>query len=75
MSKSSHLARKLSLELTDPAEYDGGQLQLNNGHDMDTEQIRGRLFAFPSFMLHRVTPVTRGTRCSLVSWIGGPQFR
>ena len=69
MSKSAYLARKLSLvlELTDPSEYEGGQLQLNNGHPMDTEQLRGRLFAFPSFMLHRVTPVTRGTRRSLVS--------
>ena len=79
MSKSAYLARKLSLvlELTDPAEYEGGQLQLNNGGAvaMETEQVKGRLFAFPSFMLHRVTPVTRGTRKSLVSWIGGPQFR
>jgi PKHD-type hydroxylase len=30
---------------------------------------------FPSWSLHRVTPVTKGTRYSLVAWVSGPRFR
>jgi PKHD-type hydroxylase len=30
---------------------------------------------FPSFVLHRVTPVTKGTRYSLVAWVSGPPFK
>jgi predicted 2-oxoglutarate/Fe(II)-dependent dioxygenase YbiX len=36
---------------------------------------QGSLVAFPSFMTHRVTPVTRGLRWSLVTWLEGPPFR
>jgi PKHD-type hydroxylase len=33
------------------------------------------MFAFPSYVLHRVKPVTKGTRNSLVAWISGPEFK
>jgi PKHD-type hydroxylase len=36
---------------------------------------RGTFLVFPSFMLHRVTPVTRGTRWSLVAWFGGKRWQ
>jgi hypothetical protein len=36
---------------------------------------RGTVIAFPSCVLHRVTPITAGTRKSLVVWITGPKFR
>jgi PKHD-type hydroxylase len=39
------------------------------------DKTRGTFIAFPSFMLHRVTPVTRGTRWSLVAWILGTRWR
>ena len=39
------------------------------------EKTRGTFIAFPSFVLHRVTPVTRGTRWSLVAWILGARWR
>ncbi len=39
------------------------------------DRRRGAFIAFPSFLLHRVTPVTRGTRWSLVAWILGPRWR
>jgi PKHD-type hydroxylase len=70
--------RKLSLtiQLTDPDDYDGGDLQLNpNGDIITLEKVRGRAFVFPSWTLHQVTPVTRGTRHSLVVWVTGPKFR
>jgi PKHD-type hydroxylase len=39
------------------------------------DRSRGAFIIFPSFMLHRVTPVTRGVRWSLVAWIHGKRWR
>jgi PKHD-type hydroxylase len=70
--------RKLSIvvQLTDPAEYEGGELKLHTAHDpdiMDKEQ--GKVIIFPSWTLHEVTPVTSGTRRSMVAWVCGPTWR
>ena len=35
----------------------------------------GCVFIFPSFMMHRVTPVTKGTRKSFVLWLGGTHYK
>lgn len=76
---SKNVPRKLSMALllSDPSEFEGGQLQLKTTSDniMSVEQKRGRAWFFPSWTLHRVTPVTRGIRRSLVLWAGGPAFR
>jgi PKHD-type hydroxylase len=72
------LQRKLSLtvQLSDPASYDGGDLELRRGaHVVTAPRAPGCVVAFPSWALHRVTPVTRGERRSLVAWVGGPAFR
>jgi len=68
--------RKLSLvcQLSDPTEYEGGELQINTGNIVTLEKEKGTVIIFPSYLLHRVTPVTRGTRRSLVLWIEGPAF-
>lgn len=66
----------LSLQLSDPSDYEGGELELAAGDgDYQAEKARGSLIAFPSFVLHRVVPVTAGTRKSLVIWVAGPEFR
>lgn len=70
--------RKLSLVLflSDSDEYEGGQFEIMTGGNCVTvEQKKGRVIAFPSWVLHRVTPVTKGNRKSLVCWICGPKFR
>lgn len=70
--------RKLSIviQLSDPADYDGGELQiLSSREPTNVDRKLGLATVFPSFMLHRVTPVTRGIRRSLVAWIAGPKFR
>lgn len=72
------LPRKLSavLQLSDPSEYEGGELQILAGADPTSiQREKGLLTVFPSFMLHRVTPVTKGIRKSLVVWVTGPAFR
>ena len=72
------LVRKLSLsiQLTDPKDYEGGELILyeeEKGKEMQKEQ--GTLILFPSYIMHEVKPVTKGERNSLVSWVTGKQFK
>ncbi|HEU0072013.1 MAG TPA: 2OG-Fe(II) oxygenase [Alphaproteobacteria bacterium] len=70
--------RKLSItfQMSDPASYDGGDLEINAYGSIDKcPRERGKLILFPSYELHRVTPVTRGTRSALVAWSVGPAFR
>lgn len=71
-------SRKLSivLQLTDPAQYEGGNLQVLSSVDpMNVRKQRGLITVFPSYQLHQVTPVTQGSRQSLVAWLSGPAFR
>jgi PKHD-type hydroxylase len=66
----------VSVQLSAPGDYDGGDLELFYGiQPQPLAKDRGAFLAFPSFMLHRVAPVTRGTRWSLVAWILGNRWR
>jgi PKHD-type hydroxylase len=72
------ISRKLSLvlQLTDPSEYEGGNLQtMTTGESVNIRKQRGLIAAFPSYVLHQVTPVTQGSRQSLVAWVSGPAFK
>jgi len=68
----------ISIQLTNPEEYEGGELKLYDADDdkanvMDKSQ--GTLIIFPSYVLHEVMPVTKGERNSLVTWVTGKQFK
>lgn len=71
-------ARKLSVvvQLSDPADYKGGEFEFF-GLQHPGEQFTGRgsILIFPSFLQHRVLPVTDGLRRSLVTWVEGPNWR
>jgi PKHD-type hydroxylase len=70
--------RKLTIvvQLSEPQDYDGGALEIWPDAGVQTApRARGLATIFPSFQLHRVTPVTRGTRWSLTLWSHGPAFR
>lgn len=69
--------RKLSVsvQLSDPREYEGGDLLIHNGTTTAVEKQKGMAIFFPSYTLHEVTPVTKGERYSLVAWIHGPNLR
>jgi PKHD-type hydroxylase len=78
--------RKLSVtvSLTDPSEYKGGELEFDFRNNVNGKpNIRkckeilpkGSICVFPSFVWHRVTPVTSGTRYSLVIWNIGHPFK
>jgi PKHD-type hydroxylase len=80
-------SRKLSfsLQISPPDAYDGGDLQVAAsaqgyiGSPLDEQRaalrVQGALIVFASFQLHRVAPVTRGTRLTVVGWVHGPAFR
>ena len=70
--------RKISIivQLSESAEYEGGDLQLMTRKKIITmPKNKGAVFIFPPYFMHRVTNVTRGKRESLVFWISGPEFR
>ncbi len=76
--------RKLSVsvQLSEADAYEGGQIELRrHGHaDGSTYELPdgaralGSVLVFPSFLMHRVSPVTAGSRTSLASWVRGPRF-
>jgi PKHD-type hydroxylase len=83
-------ARKLSLSLvlSDPDDFEGGEFQFYNGgrqlpsiggvsgqQVMNDMKAKGSIFVFDSRDWHTVTPVTKGTRYSVVCWSMGPNFK
>lgn len=77
LSKGVASNRKLSItvQLSDPADYDGGELEMLSFSKKNPTRDIGSMIVFPSFLYHRVAPVTRGVRWSLVGWIYGPPIR
>ena len=72
------VVRKLSLtvQLTDPSKYEGGNLEIYQSNEpLVMEKEQGMAVLFPSYVLHRVTPITKGERCSLVGWFTGDNFK
>lgn len=77
--------RKLSctISLSEPKDYEGGLLEfdLRNSYTkskkIKCKEIlpKGSICVFPSYIWHRVTPVTKGTRYSLVIWSLGKPFK
>ena len=69
--------RKLSVvvQLTSPEEYEGGDFETFEGKVLSAPKGHGTVLIFPSFVYHHVTPVTAGTRHSLVCWVNGPHIR
>ena len=80
----------MTISLSHPDEYEGGnfEVDLRNSTDFDNSKERkyskrlvteirprGSIIVFPSFVWHRVTPVTKGTRYSLVVWSLGYPFK
>ena len=70
--------RKISItvQLTSSDEYTGGDLQIfNNNQVKIASRDKGNVVIFPSYLMHRVSPVEAGLRKSLVLWVGGAPFR
>lgn len=70
--------RKLSftMQLTDPSEYEGGETMLITAKDpFAIPKDKGTITFFPSYTLHEVKPITKGTRKALVGWVHGPRWK
>lgn len=77
------MIRKLSISvlMNDAADYEGGAFEVNAGYEHNKPVTRaveltnaGDMVVFPSLVAHRVAPVTKGTRKSLVCWVVGPPY-
>ena len=66
--------RKLSMSIILNDDFEGGQLEFMNNPNPIEDKL-GTIVVFPSYMQHRVKPVTSGTRYSLVAWFVGESFR
>ena len=78
-STRQNWTRKLSASVlvTDPSEYDGGDLVFidYHGNEVNTPKEKGTILVFDSRIPHKVKKVTRGRRVSLVTWMYGPKLR
>jgi hypothetical protein len=80
-----NIRRKITCiwQLSDGDEYEGGDLELTDNFDgrnlveasKEAMRVKGSVIAFPSFMLHRITPIKSGVRKSMVTWMNGPAWR
>lgn len=72
----NHRKISITVQLSDPEEYEGGDFELWTGGEFKTlPKSKGDVIIFPSFLMHRITPITKGTRKSLVLWIGGGSYK
>lgn len=70
--------RKISIvvQLSDEDDYEGGELELRtSSNKFIANKGIGSVLLFPSFILHKVHPVTKGKRNSLVLWVSGTPFK
>ena len=71
--------RKISMTclLSDPSEFTGGDLLFSDagGEQTPLKLKQGQAIFFASFLRHKVAPVKKGVRKSLVMWFGGPPFK
>ena len=72
----SHRKISIVIQLSDPDDYVGGDLEIMNASEKTViPRGKGNVVIFPSFLLHRVVPLTSGKRKSLVLWVGGGHYK
>jgi len=77
-SRDVYSTRKLSMSMllnTPGVDFEGGDFQTFLAKEINVPLKRGQILIFPSFIVHRVKPVTKGVRRSLVIWVTGPGFK
>ena len=66
----------MTVQLSNDWEYEGGDFELNQAGLESTDiRTKGTVLIFPSFLLHRVKPVSKGVRKTLVAWFEGKAFK
>ena len=64
----------MSIQLSESTDYEGCDIEIEGVDGLEIRD-RGSVIVFPSYMNHRVTPCTGGTRHVLVAWMYGPKWR
>jgi alkylated DNA repair dioxygenase AlkB len=73
---NGNTVRKISFSLCLSDDYTGGEFELKTSKDSHVIKLKkGEMIIFPSFLLHRVRPVTAGTRKTIVGWSRGGSFQ
>jgi len=69
--------RKLSVtvQLSDSTAYQGGDFEFDEVKTNADFRSQGTVLVFPSYLRHRIHPVTMGTRRALVAWFFGPRWK
>ena len=77
IGKTDTSSRKLSVsvQLSDPEGYEGGELLLRDYANESPVKEIGSVIVFPSYLSHRVNKILTGERWSLVAWVHGPPYR
>ena len=82
IGKNETSVRKISaiIQLSDEQDYEGGDFEFSIANDEGDENYfgtrkKGSLILFPAFLGHRVRPITKGVRYSIVTWILGDAFK
>jgi len=72
----NHRKISITIQLSDVEEYEGGDFEIWTGGEFKKlPKKQGTAILFPSFLMHRVTPITKGVRKSLVLWVGGDSYK
>ena len=77
MLSGQPIERKISVIclMSDPADYEGGNLEIQLYQDYKVDMKKGQIIAFPSMLQHRVLPIISGIRTSAVIWLNGPRMK
>ena len=75
LGRSSSRKLTLSVQLSDSDAYEGGGLEFFKLRNQKIPRSRGSITFFPSYLVHRVNPITAGERWSLQAWIHGVPYR
>ena len=70
--KGRHRKVSVVMQLSDPSTYEGGDLLLGYSQKTPASREQGAIVAFPSELMHKVMPVTKGIRYSATVWLNGP---
>ena len=73
----SDFDRKVSItvQLSDSDAYEGGDFEFDAVKTNADFRAQGTVLVFPSYLRHRITPITAGTRWALVAWFSGPRWK
>lgn len=75
-SEISHRKLSITVQLSNPDDYQGGDLLFRiNDREVPAPRTQGTVVVFPSFVHHKVAPITAGVRRSIVGWASGQPYR